>query len=86
MSVPLSMRSGLHARPAAKIAQEAQRYESDIRILGAEETADAKSMLDILTLDTTPDASVTFLAQGEDARQALSGLAVCLDAVQQSDG
>jgi phosphocarrier protein len=87
MSVALCLRSGLHARPAAKIAHEARRYASDIRIIGeTDAAADAKSVVDILSLNATPDSRVTFLARGEDARQALEGLADCLVAVQDAHG
>ena len=67
---------GLHARPAAKLAQEAQRFDADIRLkLGAQE-ADAKSILDILSLAAAQGCGMTLQAVGADAEDALSTLSV----------
>ncbi len=41
---------GLHARPAARIAQIAQNAKSDVWLIKGEREADAKSMIDILAL------------------------------------
>ncbi len=46
----LRLRNGLHARPAARLAKEAQRYRSTIRLVTDAGEADCKSMLDILSL------------------------------------
>lgn len=75
LQVSLCLRSGLHARPAARLAQEAQRYTSAIWLICDDSEADAKSMLDILSLAAPGDADVTLLADGADAREALKGLA-----------
>ena len=76
------MRGGLHARPAAKLAQEAQRFTADIRIETENGQADAKSMLDVLSLALPQDAELTLTASGPDARAALEGLAVYLDSLR----
>ena len=41
---------GLHARPAARLAQAAQAFSADVQILAEHGEADAKSILDILSL------------------------------------
>ena len=82
MRICLGLRNGLHARPAARLAQEAQRYASDILLISDTGEVDAKSMLDILSLAPPANAELTLLAQGDDAREALSGLAQFLTNLQ----
>ena len=50
LRVCLNLRNGLHARPAARLAQEAQRYAASIQLISDTGEVDAKSMLDILSL------------------------------------
>ncbi|GAB1252915.1 MULTISPECIES: HPr family phosphocarrier protein [Desulfovibrio] len=78
----LGLRNGLHARPAARLAQEAQRYASTIQLISDTGEVDAKSMLDILSLAQPANAELTLLAQGQDAREALYGLARLLNTMQ----
>ena len=68
LPVTLHTRGGLHARPAARLAQEAQNFSSDIQIQSDNGTADAKSMLDILSLAISTGCTLTLLARGDDAR------------------
>ena len=82
LRICLGLRNGLHARPAARLAQEAQRYASDIQLISDTGEVDAKSMLDILSLAPAANAELTLLAQGDDAREALSGLAQFLTNLQ----
>ena len=78
----LGLRNGLRARPAARLAQEAQRYDSTIQLISDTGEVDAKSMLDILSLAQPANAELTLLAQGQDAREALYGLARLLNTMQ----
>lgn len=54
LRLTLNLRGGLHARPAARLAQEAQRYAADIQLIGETGEVDAKSMLDILSWRPRP--------------------------------
>jgi phosphocarrier protein len=65
---------GLHARPAGKISQEAQRYEASITVQSCDMEADAKSILDLLTLAAPQGTELTLRAQGPDAGEAITGL------------
>ncbi len=69
---------GLHARPAAKLAQEAQKFTSAVHILcegqNGSEPVDAKSILDILTLAAAHGSRLTLKAMGLDAADALNHL------------
>jgi phosphocarrier protein len=83
LRICVGLRNGLHARPAARLAQEAQRYSADILLISDTGEADAKSMLDILSFAPPADAELTLLAKGEDARDALCGLARFLTDMQE---
>ena len=59
LRLTLNLRGGLHARPAARLAQEAQRYAADIQLIGETGEVDAKSMLDILSLAPPANAELS---------------------------
>ncbi|NOQ39675.1 MAG: HPr family phosphocarrier protein [Anaerolineales bacterium] len=65
---------GLHARPASMFVQIAAKYGSDIEVTHGETTANAKSILGILTLGAHQGAEITIKAEGEDAEEALQAL------------
>ena len=65
---------GLHARPAGVLAKQAQSFEADIFLVNDGQKADAKSILDVLTLAAGPGDVVEIHARGEDAEKALDSL------------
>lgn len=65
---------GLHARPASMFVQTAAKYSSDIEVTHGETTANAKSILGVLTLGAHQGAEITIKAEGEDAAGALNAL------------
>ncbi len=66
---------GLHAQPAAKLAAEIQFFNADIMVQCGKNTANAKSMLDLLTLGAVPGSELFFYAKGEDADACLMRIA-----------
>lgn len=79
LHIQLSLRDGLHTRPAARVAQLAQRYRSNIVLMSEGAEADAKSLLDVLSLAPQPNEKMTILAKGPDADDALLALAHLLE-------
>lgn len=73
-TIRVSNSLGIHARPAGKISQEAQRYSATITVLSSEAEADAKSILDLLSLAAPQGAELRLRAQGPDAAQAINSL------------
>ena len=65
---------GLHARPASMFVQTAAKYSCDIDVTHGETTANAKSILAVLTLGAHQGAEITITAQGDDAEDALAAL------------
>ena len=74
LTLRLMMANGLHARPAARISKEAQRYRSSIRIISENGEADAKSILDVLSLAIPHNSLCTLEATGPDAREAVAAV------------
>ncbi len=70
---------GLHARAAAKVVQISNQFQSRICIIKNGREADAKSMLDILTLSCPRGTRLEVCAEGEDAAEALAALTVLFD-------
>jgi phosphotransferase system HPr (HPr) family protein len=69
---------GLHARPAAVLANLAQKYESDIRLKRGNDQANAKSVMAIMGLEVLEGHKVQVIARGPDAEQAARELAEAL--------
>ena len=65
---------GLHARPAAVLAQAARHYVADIVLSCGTVKADAKSAIDIMSLATRHGDPIQLSALGPDAAQALGAL------------
>ena len=65
---------GLHARPAARLAQTAQGFRARITLSYDNMTVDAKSILDILSLAAGRGASLVQRCEGDDARAAAHSL------------
>ncbi len=65
---------GLHARPAARLAEMAAKFSSTITLMADEKEVDAKSILDILTLAAPKGTQMSIQAKGEDAKAALDTL------------
>jgi len=65
---------GLHARPASMFVQTAAKFSSDIEVTHGEKTANAKSILAVLTLGVHKGAKIHIKAAGDDEDEALQAL------------
>jgi phosphocarrier protein HPr len=70
---------GVHARPASKIVQTANRYRSKISLLRGKLSADAKSILNVMMLGANYDSSVTVRASGDDEKDAADAIAALFE-------
>lgn len=75
--------TGLHARPAAVIANLASQYGSNIQIELNGRKANAKSLIGIMGLEIAGNATVRFWASGSDAKIAIEALEENLGSSQQ---
>ncbi len=67
-------RLGLHARAAAKLAALANTFQADIFLEKNGAKADARSILDILTLGCPQGTEIRLRAEGPDAVQAIAAI------------
>ncbi len=74
ITLEIKNRVGLHARPAALFVQTASRFKSDIIVRKDQIRANAKSILNVLTLGAGQGSVITLSAEGEDADVALEAL------------
>lgn len=74
INVILKNKVGLHARPAALFVQTAKKFKSKIRVIKGDLEADAKSILEILSLGAEQGDNITIEAIGEDEEIALKTL------------
>ena len=74
ISLTIEHEVGLHARPASMFVQTAAKFTSDIEVTHGETTANAKSILGVLTLGAHQGAEIRIKAEGDDAEQALKTL------------
>ena len=73
ITLTLSGRASLHARPAALLVQVANGFACEVRVFKAGGgSASGKSILGILSLDVGPRDTITIRTEGDDAQQALA--------------
>ena len=68
---------GLHARPSANLVNEVKKFASKITIQNLtreSEVVSAKSLMKIVALGVTQGHRLRFVAEGEDAKQAIEAL------------
>ena len=70
--------TGLHARPAAVLANMAKKFDSRIRLQRDESQANAKSVVAIMGLEVGYGDKVQLIADGADAEQAITELAAAI--------
>ncbi|MBL6752411.1 MAG: HPr family phosphocarrier protein [Nevskia sp.] len=74
-TVPIVNRLGLHARAAARLVTLAARFLSDIQVRKDARQASGKSIMGVMMLAAAQGSSITLIAQGPDAAEALEALA-----------
>jgi phosphocarrier protein HPr len=65
---------GIHARPASKIVQTANKFKCRIALAKDNATADAKSILHVMMLGANFGSNVLVRATGEDEKEAIAAL------------
>ena len=73
-AVVVHTRAGIHARPAVLTVQLANKFKSDISLEFNSLTADAKSIMGMLTIGAEYNATVIIRATGDDEELAVKAL------------
>ena len=66
--------TGIHARPAAVLANLAKRYQASVKVCKGEERANARSVVGVLGLEIGKGDQIHLVATGSDAQTALDEL------------
>ena len=67
-------RAGIHARPAALIAQTANKFASEVLMEKDGTVVNAKSIMGVITIAAGYNTAVTVKAEGSDAEEAVKAL------------
>jgi phosphotransferase system HPr (HPr) family protein len=80
-SAQLASGVALHARPAGVIVRVAATFRSEVSLATGGRTANAKSILELLSLGAVAGTTLAVQASGEDASAAVSALCSLIPAL-----
>lgn len=72
-------RKGLHARASAKVARLAGEYDAQVFVSHESETADARSIMDLLMLVAHTGCTVEIKGRGAQADAAVEAIAALIE-------
>ena len=75
--------TGLHARPATLLVKKASSFKSDISIEFNGKKANVKSLIGVLSLAVTKEATIKVIASGSDEEQAVEEIAKLVDSLEE---
>lgn len=78
-TVTLTNPTGLHARPAKVFAKAAAGSGHDVTVRKGDTTANAASVLSVLTLDCHHGDEITISVEGDDAETVLADLVTLVE-------
>ena len=76
--ISISMKEGVHTRPAAIFVKEAGKFRSEIKLTSSDVTVNGKSIMGILMLALGEGTEVIVSAEGPDEEEAVTLLAKIL--------
>ncbi len=77
--VIIKAETGMHARPASQIVQTCSNFESQIYLIKGEAKADARSIMNILSMAISFNDEIVIEAEGADAERAEEAIAAILE-------
>jgi len=83
-TVAIGLAHGIHARPAAQLIEAMRSLDAQVSLQHGERTADARSAVALMALNTSQGARVTVMATGPDAQQALDAVVAGLEPLAES--
>ena len=70
----LKNRAGIHARPAAIIAQTANKFECEVMLARDDTTVNAKSIMGVITMAAGYNTVLTLRTEGTDEKEAADAI------------
>lgn len=67
-------RVGIHARPAGIVVKTAQKYQSEILVYKGEKQADAKKLMQLMSLGVKGGEEISVTAVGPDEEEACAAM------------
>lgn len=84
-TVKIQNRAGIHARPAALIAQTANKFSSEISLEKEGTTINAKSIMGIITMAAAYGTELKLTATGTDEKEAAEAIIHLFDSKFEED-
>ena len=72
--VKIQNETGIHARPASMLVEEASGYEAAIKIVYDGQEVNAKSIMGVMSLGISQDVEIVVQAEGGDAEEAVNAI------------
>ena len=79
MKVKVSLKTGLHARPASMLVKKAKEFKSDIFLVKDNIKADARSIMNLMGMALSYEDEVVIEAYGDDSEEAKKAIAFILE-------
>ena len=73
-TVVIKNETGLHARPASMLVDEASGYDSDINLVYEGKEVNAKSIMGVMSLGISQNGEVVVQAKGSDEEAAVEAI------------
>jgi phosphocarrier protein len=73
-------RLGLHARASALLVQTVNKFSAQVKLSKDGQTADGRSIMDVLTLAATQGSKIQVEAVGEDAERVVKAIEKLIEA------
>jgi len=73
-TVVIQNETGLHARPASMLVDNASKYEADVEIVYNDKAVNAKSIMGVMSLGIGHDAELVIKADGPDEEEAVEAI------------
>jgi phosphoenolpyruvate-protein phosphotransferase len=81
----IALRQGLHARPAALLAQRAKTFVAEVSLAAHGRRADARSVVSIMALGVRHGDALSIEARGADATRAIAAVLEAIEAAAQME-
>ncbi len=83
VTIRVTNKTGLHARPASQLVTLARQYQSTVQLVKANITANCSSIVKVLSCNVMQGDEVVLRADGPDEEQALEALAAFISNLEE---
>jgi phosphoenolpyruvate-protein phosphotransferase len=84
-TLTISLRQGLHARPAALLAHRAKPFDAAVTLAAHGRSANARSVVEVMALGVRRGDEVTICASGNDAPQAVASVVAGIEEAMKTE-